>query len=110
MNQLTFKVEDIEKNFEIIDESGNKKIEKRKIKMLYINVTRKSIQEMIELYKLNQKQKEQLTELRKDEYNSMWAYVCYGTSAGGKDIVEIALSQVGNVGGQHYWGWYRLQK
>lgn len=28
------------------------------------------------------------------------------SSGGGADIVQVALSQVGNVGGQPYWSWY----
>lgn len=106
MNTISSSVKEIEKNIEIIDESGNKKIEKKKIKMLYIDVTSKSLQEMIELYKLNQKQKEQLEELQKDEYNSMWSCVCYGSSSSKDDIVQVALSQVGNAGGRPYWSWY----
>jgi cell wall-associated NlpC family hydrolase len=32
--------------------------------------------------------------------------VLYGIHAGSSDIVEVAASQVGNVGGQPYWSWY----
>ena len=61
---------------------------------------------MIQKYNLNNKQKLQLAELQKDEYNSMWSSVIYGSSNGSTDIVEVALAQVGNVGGQPYWSWY----
>ena len=30
----------------------------------------------------------------------------YGISGGDGEIVSVALSQVGNVGGQPYWSWY----
>lgn len=36
----------------------------------------------------------------------MWSSVIYGSSNGSTDIVEVALAQVGNVGGQPYWSWY----
>jgi hypothetical protein len=32
--------------------------------------------------------------------------VLYGISVGDGEIVSVALSQVGNVGGQPYWSWY----
>ncbi|MBR2787501.1 MAG: CHAP domain-containing protein, partial [Clostridia bacterium] len=32
-------------------------------------------------------------------------YAIYGTN-GSNDIVQVALSQVGNVGGEPYWSWY----
>ncbi len=105
MNIITSRVEEIEKDIEVT-EGENTKIEKRKIKMLYIDITSKSLQEMIELYNLNLKQKEQLAELQKDEYNSMWSYVLYGSSTGSNDIVEVARQYIGNIGGKPFWSWY----
>ena len=35
----------------------------------------------------------------------MWSQVIYGSS-GNSDIVAVAQSQMGNVGGQPYWSWY----
>ena len=46
------------------------------------------------------------------EYNQMLldkatgAQVLYGITGGDGEIVTIALSQVGNVGGEPYWSWY----
>lgn len=41
------------------------------------------------------------------EYNrSMWSAVLYGIYSGDDAIVTVALSQIGNVGGQPYWSWY----
>lgn len=70
--------------------------------MLHIDITSKSLQEMIELYKLNEKQKVQLAELQKEEYNSMWTYMLSGSSGGSNDIVEVAKQYIGNVGGQPF--------
>lgn len=36
----------------------------------------------------------------------MWSGVLYGYYTGGEDIVSVALTQVGNTGGQPYWSWY----
>ena len=52
---------------------------------------------MIEKYNMNNKQKEQLAEIRKEEYLSMWSNVLYGSSAGSNDIVQVAFSQIGNI-------------
>ena len=106
MNEVSSKVEEVEKDIETTDEKGNKKIEKSKRKVLYITVKKKSVEEMIEKYNMNNKQKEQLAEIRKEEYLSMWSNVLYGSSAGSNDIVQVAFSQIGNVGGQPYWSWY----
>ncbi len=48
----------------------------------------------------------QLSELLAEENNSLWSAVLYGISVGDGEIVTVALSQVGNVGGQPYWSWY----
>ena len=29
-----------------------------------------------------------------------------GVSGGSNDIVEVAASQIGNIGGEIYWKWY----
>lgn len=106
MNTISSKVEEIEKDIEIIDENGNTKTEKQKRKVLYIDVTSKTIEEMAKEYNFNKKQKEQLAELRKKEYASMWNNVIYGSLVGSQDIVQVAKQQIGNVGGQPYWSWY----
>lgn len=106
MNTITSDIKEVEKEIEITDDKGNVKKEKVKRKTLYINITSKTVEEMTQKYNFNNKQKLQLAELQKEEYNSMWSSVIYGSSNGSTDIVEVALAQVGNVGGQPYWSWY----
>ena len=74
--------------------------------ILYIEVTSKTIEEMMNKYSFNDKQRQQVEELLKDEYASLWNSVIYGTSSGSQDIVQVAKQQIGNVGGQPYWSWY----
>ena len=38
--------------------------------------------------------------------NSMWMAVLYGVYGSDDMIVQVALSQIGNVGGEPYWSWY----
>ena len=73
---------------------------------LYITVSHKTVDEMAAQYGFNQEQKDCLAELLKDENNSMWSAVLYGISYSSDQIVTVALSQVGNVGGEPYWSWY----
>lgn len=102
MNFINSRVET--KEIEAIDENGG--MTKTTKNILYIDIESKTIEEMMRKYNLNEKQRKQIVELQKDEYNSMWNYVVYGSSMNGNQIVTIALSQVGNVGGQPYWSWY----
>ena len=73
---------------------------------LYITVSHKTADEMADLYGFNEEQRQQLSELLAEENNSLWSAVLYGISLGDGEIVTVALSQVGNVGGQPYWSWY----
>ena len=73
---------------------------------LHIVVTGKSVTEMADKYNFNSEQRKQLAELIDNEYANMWSSVIYGSSVGSNDIVNVALEQVGNVGGQPYWSWY----
>lgn len=73
---------------------------------LYITVSHKTVEEMAAQYGFNEEQKGYLVDLLADENNSLWSQVLYGISGGDGEIVTVALSQVGNVGGQPYWSWY----
>ena len=73
---------------------------------LYITVSHKTVYEMSYMYGFNGEQRKQLAELLKNENNSLWSSVLYGVTASDGQIVSVALSQIGNVGGQPYWSWY----
>lgn len=73
---------------------------------LYITVSHKTVDEMAAQYGFNQEQNDYLAELLKDENNPLWSQVLYGIAGGDGQIVTVALSQVGNVGGEPYWSWY----
>ena len=76
---------------------------------LYITVSHKTADEMADLYGFNEEQRQQLSELLAEENNSLWSAVLYGISVGDGEIVTVALSQIGNVGGQPYWSWYGFE-
>lgn len=74
--------------------------------ILYININGKTKEEMMNKYKFTQEQREQVKTLLESENNSLWTSVIYGIDYNSSSIVNIALSQVGNVGGEPYWKWY----
>ncbi len=73
---------------------------------LYITVTHKTADEMADTYNFTADQRAQLAELLAEENRSMWSSALYGIGVGDGEIVVVALSQLGNVGGQPYWSWY----
>ena len=76
---------------------------------LYITVSHKSAEEMADHFGFNADQRAQLAELLAEENNSQWAAVLYGIGVSDDAIVAVALSQVGNIGGQPYWSWYGFE-
>ena len=73
---------------------------------LYITVSHKTAEEMADHFNFTADQRQQLSELLAEENRRLWSAVLYGIYSGDDVIVKVALSQVGNVGGQPYWSWY----
>ena len=104
MNEITFTKEETNEEKVIIHLTWTEYKTINHIK-LHIKINHKTAEEMADKYNFNSSQREQLNELLKDDYVSMWANVIYNSS-GSNDIVAVAQSQIGNVGGQPYWSWY----
>ncbi len=109
MNEVNFAKDENRYTKKIIHFSYTETVEIVEV-TLHININGKSAYEMADKYNFNEEQRKQLEELLKDDYSSAWASVIYGTSAGSNDIVGVAESQLGNVGGQPYWSWYGFSK
>ena len=97
--------------YEIKKEKGDELIFKDPIsieekEVLYIKITSKSLEEMMNLYNFTNIQKKQVEDLLNEKFSMMWSSVIFGTPIGSSDMVQIALSQVGNIGGEIYWRWY----
>ena len=75
--------------------------------VLCITVKHLSVDEMKSKYGFNDSQKAQLDELLSDDKAKLWSGVLYG--AGNDDIVTVAKTQLGNIGGQPYWSWYGFE-
>jgi len=93
--------------WESVDENGELITEENEVvyNYLLIRVDHKTASEMAEHYGFTDDQKERLNELLLPENQTMWNDVLYGLGGQG-DLVAVALSQVGNVGGETYWRWY----
>ena len=76
---------------------------------LYITVSHKTVEEMADHFNFTADQRKQLSELLAEENRRLWSAVLYGIYSGDDAIVKVALSQVGNVGGEPYWLWYGFE-
>lgn len=74
--------------------------------VLVIIVSHKTAWEMADLLHFDKNQREQLRELLSEEYDGLWNELLYGIAGGSGDLVAVALSQVGQVGGEPCWSWY----
>ena len=73
---------------------------------LHITVSHKTAADMAEQYSFNDDELKHMNTLPEEGTSSMWAAALYGIYESDDRIVAVALSQVGNIGGQPYWSWY----
>lgn len=110
MNDIDYRTEEVTGTEIIESDDGNGNIVEETVEVtetyLYIVVSHKTAEEMAVEYSFDEDQLEQLAALLDDENNSLWTAVLYGISTTDDQIVAVALSQIGNVGGQPYWSWY----
>lgn len=110
MNQIDHRTESKTETELVETDDGNGNILEEEVTVtniyLYITVSHKTAEEMVQTYHFDQEQKEMVAELLDDGNASMWTSVLYGIGASDDQIVAVALSQVGNVGGEPYWSWY----
>ena len=109
MNSVDYATETYteEVTVEIEDSSGEVSEETQTVEKtrLVITVSGKTAQQMAEEYGFTAEQLGYVAELLSEEYAEFWAMLSL-PGIGSDDIVAVALSQVGNVGGEPYWSWY----
>lgn len=95
-----------EESVTVTDDEGNETEESQTVERtrLIITISSKTAEQIAQEYSFSKEQLGYITELLSDEYDELWMELPYG--GGSDDIVQVALSQVGNVGGQPYWSWY----
>lgn len=60
---------------------------------------------MMEELNFTEGMKKEVNNLLASDYDSLWKNLIYG-SGSNSQAVNIALDQLGNVGGEKYWRWY----
>ena len=93
------------------DEKGNAVEKEQTVEktVLTVSVTHKPAEEMAARYFFNPSQKAAITELLAPEFDTLWTGVLSGMISDGGDLVAVARSQVGNIGGEPYWSWYGFE-
>ena len=109
MNDISYRTETDTETEIIESDDGNGNILEETVEVtkttLYITGSHKTAEQMSDQYRFSDDQDSQLEELLNVD-NSMWLAVLYGIYGSDDMIVQVALSQIGNVGGEPYWSWY----
>jgi len=109
MNEISYRTETETETQIVESDDGHGNILEEEVEVthttLYIVVTHKDADEMASQYSFNTAQKEQLDELLSAD-SSMWMAVLYGIYGSDDMIVQVAMTQIGNIGGEPYWSWY----
>lgn len=92
------------------DKDGNLlyKEEKASKTILHISISHLSAGEEAAKLSFNSYQMAQLNELLDTKYASFWADILKGIGLGSSELVNLALSQLGNEGGEKFWRWAGL--
>lgn len=75
---------------------------------LHIYFESKSKELMMDELNFTEDMKKEVNDLLASEYDSLWNNLIYGSTDSSK-LINIALEQVGNVGGEKYWRWYGFE-
>lgn len=109
MNEISYETEEKTETVIVETDDGDGNIIEEEVEettvYLYITVSHKTVEEMMAQYGFTEDQKAQVAELLAQD-GSMWVSVLYGIYGADDQIVAVALSQLGNVGGEPYWSWY----
>ena len=94
------------------DEKGNPiyKEETTSKTILHITINHLSSAEEAAKLSFNTEQMAQLSELLDTKYSSLWAELLRGIGLGSSELVNLALSQLGNEGGKKFWKWAGLSE
>lgn len=109
MNDISYRTETTTETQIIETDDGRGNILEEEVEVthttLFIVVSHKDADIMASQYNFNNDQNEQLEELLSAD-SSMWMAVLYGIYGSDDMIVQVALTQIGNIGGEPYWSWY----
>lgn len=78
--------------------------------ILHIKISHLTAAEEAKNLSFNTEQMAQLNELLDTKNASLWAEILRGVGLGSNELVNLALSQLGNKGGEKFWRWAGLSK
>ena len=78
--------------------------------ILHIKISHLTAAEEAKNLSFNTEQLAQLNELLDTKNASLWAEILRGVGLGSNELVNLALSQLGNKGGEKFWRWAGLSK
>ena len=92
------------------DKDGNLLYKEEKVSktILHITINHLSAGEEAAALSFNTEQMAQLNELLDPNYATFWAELLRGIGLGSSELVNLALSQLGNEGGEKFWRWAGL--
>ena len=120
MNSVTYTTETVTETVLVpdLDDDGNQKtdadgnplyVEQTTSKtILHITISHLSAAEEATNLCFNEEQMAELNELLDVKNASLWAQVLRGVGLGSNELVNLALSQLGNEGGEKFWKWAGL--
>ena len=76
--------------------------------ILHITISHLTAAEEAAALGFNDEQIAQLNELLDVRYASLWTQILRGVGLGSNELVNLALSQLGNEGGEKFWRWAGL--
>ncbi len=122
MNYVSYTTEEITVTEKVpdLDKDGNQKkdadgnllyIEQEKTTVtLHITVDHVTAQQEAEALYFNAEQMAELNELLDPKNASLWLELLRGIGLGSSELVNLALSQLGNEGGDKFWRWAGLDE
>ena len=120
MNSVTYTTEEVTVTEKVpdLDSDGNQKkdadgnllyIEQEKTTItLHITLDHVTAQQEADVLYFNAEQMAELNELLDPKNAPLWAELLKGIGLGSSELVNLALSQLGNEGGEKFWRWAGL--
>ncbi len=122
MNTITYTTEVVKETIQVpdLDSDGNQKKDKDgnllykeetvSKTILHISINHLSASEEASKLSFNTEQMAQLNELLDVKYAALWSHILKGVGQGSSELVNLALSQLGNEGGEKFWRWAGLDE
>ena len=95
----------------LTDENGDPVLVDQEVERTVLHIELTSLSAASEAVSLGftEEQMAQVNALLSVDYRTWWGPLLFGIGGGSQDLVNVALSQLGNEGGETYWRWAGLE-